>query len=483
MSQFQLSQWQQFDEQLAGLTLQISGVQSDSRLIQAGNLFVALVGEQVDGMDFVHKAQQLGAVAVITNSQKKVQAQIPVFYSANVLQWLPQALLQITQLPLPLIGVTGTNGKTSITHYLAQALQYLKQPCALIGTAGNGCPDNLVQSKNTTPDLVSFHALLHDYAQHFACCAVEVSSHGIALNRIGDVTFSDKVFTNITQDHLDFHGSFAEYFAVKRQWFLQGDGNKILNLDDVELATMAQQHDIKNLITYSVHNQDADLFASDITQSLGHITFYLHIQQQPKQLVRLALLGEFNLSNALACAAVLSAQQFSAADIAMALGQLKPVLGRMQFTAIAGRVIVVDYAHTHDALEKALLALHHQQPSALKVVFGCGGDRDKGKRPLMAKVAQQYCQQVYITDDNPRTEDNQQILADIAQGFSAEYVTSQVTVIADREQAIKQAMADLKTGECLLIAGKGHETYQEIQHQRFHFSDTEKVEQFKGLIA
>ena len=143
----------------------------------------------------------------------------------------------------------------------------------------------------------------------------------------------------------------------------------------------------------------------------------------------------------------------------------------------------VDRKKHHDALEKALLALHHQQPSALKVVFGCGGDRDKGKRPLMAKVAQQYCQQVYITDDNPRTEDNQQILADIAQGFSAEYVTSQVTMIADREQAIKQAMADLKAGECLLIAGKGHETYQEIQHQRFHFSDTEKVEQFKGLIA
>lgn len=473
---------------LAWLRARVMGqLRTDSRLVQPGDGFIAWPGGVTDGRQHVASAQALGAVACLVE-QKGMEAFDLQGAVASLLglkaataeiaaQWCQQPSAQ-----LQVLAVTGTNGKTSTAWWLAHALAAYqhgqRKGCAMVGTLGIGVPPNVVSTGMTTPDPVCLQYAFADYAQQgLAAVAIEASSIGIEEHRLDGTRIHTAIFTNFTQDHLDYHRSMDAYWQAKAKLFAwQGLKAAVINVDDAHgLALAAQLQAQGGLDVWTVAvDAPASLQARHVRHGLRGLSFDV---QEGEQVFTMetGLIGQYNVSNMLGVLAALRTLGVSLADAVATCMDLEPVPGRMQQIAQARQpLVVVDYAHTPDALEQALKGL---QPVAqarggrLHCVFGCGGNRDATKRPLMGQAAQRQADVVWVTSDNPRGEQPEAIVADITAGMQLHGVH----VVVDRTQAIAQAIAQAYARDVVLLAGKGHEDYQEIQGVKHPFSDMDKA--------
>ncbi|HEY7986680.1 MAG TPA: UDP-N-acetylmuramoyl-L-alanyl-D-glutamate--2,6-diaminopimelate ligase [Methylophilaceae bacterium] len=449
---------------------------NDSRQVHSGDAFVAYPGEHVDGRDFIQQAIAQGAIAVLWensgyawNADWRI-ANWPVNNLREQIGNIASAFYGEPSQKLWVIGVTGTNGKTSCSHWLAQALQLLGRKTAVIGTLGNGFPNALSTTINTTPDPILLHGLLADYlAQGATDVAMEVSSHALVQHRVNGMSFDVAVLTNLSRDHLDFHGNMTNYIAAKRMLFDWPDlQHAVLNVDDPFGAEMAQQLSKRDIHVLTYGFDQADVQGHDLHFDARGLSMRV-TTPQGEAMLSAQLVGRFNANNVLAVLAALLCSGIDFQEAVGAISQLVPIAGRMQQLGGGNQpLVVVDYAHTPDALEKVLSTLKEQCTGRLICVFGCGGDRDKGKRPLMGETVSKLADHAIITADNPRHEKVEDIIADIVQGMRGEY-----RIEPDRANAIRTAIKQAQAGDIVLLAGKGHEDYQQIGAAKLPFSDLE----------
>lgn len=458
----------------------------DSRNVRAGDLFLAVPGSKFDGRAHIADALKRGAAAVAYEVEGATVLPmtdvplIPVKGLASQLSNIAGRFYGDASRQLELVGVTGTNGKTSVTQLVAQALDQLGKHCGLIGTLGTGFYGELVSGRLTTPDPIAVQATLYDLKKAGArAVAMEVSSHALDQGRVAALAFDIAVMTNLSRDHLDYHGSMEAYAQAKSRLFAWPDLQcRVVNLDDEFGRELAGQTHESRLISYSLKDAGASLFCREARFDDNGVHATL-VTAQGEHNLRSALLGRFNLSNVLAAVGTLLGMDYPLDEILKVVPELEGPVGRMQ--RLGGGLqplVVVDYAHTPDALEKVLEALRPHAKGKLLCLFGCGGDRDRGKRPLMAEVAERLADGVLVTDDNPRSEDPHAIFDDIRPGFAA---PDSVRFVAGRGQAIEQLIAGASVDDVIVLAGKGHEDYQEINGQRHDFSDL--VEAEKALKA
>lgn len=459
--------------------VQVQRLEIDSRNIRPGDTFVAYPGEHHDGRQYIAAALQKGAASVIWERQGfewPASFQVPnlgIDHLADQAGTLAGAVYGDPSAGLLSIGITGTNGKTSCSQWLGQALTDAGTRCAVIGTLGNGFPPQLAPTLNTTPEPISLMGLVQQYRNAGAqALAMEVSSHALALGRVDGLHYDIAVLTNLTRDHLDFHGSMEAYAAAKARLFAwPGLKHAVLNADDAfgqQLLRGAYPVQAARL-SYGL-TAAADIRGSDLRLGLNGLMMRVDTPWGPAQLDS-HVLGRFNASNLLAVLATLLAAGWSLDIAVAAVGRLQPVAGRLQKLGGNGQpLVVIDYAHTPDALEKALQTLREMLPAGgrLACVFGCGGERDRGKRPIMGAIASRLADRVYVTQDNPRYEAPEAIFRDIAPGLGAN-----AQHIEARDAAIRQAIAGAAAGDIILLAGKGHEHYQEVAGTRIPFSDLE----------
>ncbi len=469
----------------------VHGVSSDSRQVQQGDLFITCLGEPKRQRSYIEQAQANGAVAVAIDDAQALlldssDLTVPIIGLPNLASSQGIIAAKVNDFPsqkMALIGITGTNGKTSCSHFIAESIAHLGLTCGVMGTLGYGLLQAMQQGPNTTPDAVTMQNHLGAMADAGAnACAIEVSSHGLDQGRLNGCRFETAVFTNLTQDHLDYHGSMKAYGLAKARLFNWPSlRHVVINFDD-DFGRGLVNEVAPSVTTYTYSAQVSDVEYVD----LGVLSLVQHSKGIEATIstpvgtgaLTVGLIGRFNLSNLLATLAVLLLHKIELGSALSALNRLTTVCGRMQLIDSKARNTnvaraIVDYAHTPDALEQALMAAKEHLPSGkLWVVFGCGGDRDVSKRPKMAAIAERWADHVIVTDDNPRTEANTQILAHICSGFKR---MDKVVVEADRGQAIALAMAQAEVDDLVLIAGKGHETYQHIQGHKHHFSDHEQV--------
>jgi UDP-N-acetylmuramyl-tripeptide synthetase len=454
---------------------------TDSRQVQPGDAFIAWPGYARDGREFVAAALAAGAATCLV---EEADVERFGFVDARVAS-LPDLKARTGDIAaaffgkptdtLDVIAVTGTNGKTSSAWWIAQASAQLGARCGVVGTLGIGEPPKLDYNGLTTPDPVLLQAAfarMRDDA--FAACAIEASSIGIVEGRLAGSAVRVAVFTNFTQDHLDYHGSMDAYWAAKRALFsFPGLRAAVINLDDPKGAALAAELTSLDVWTTGVERTDMPMKARLSARGLHYtgegLAFTLH-EGSEALAVQTSLIGDYNAANLLGVAAALRAQGHALADVARVLARVTPVPGRMQRVGNGRELpqVVVDYAHTPDALDKALSALQglaQARGGELVCVFGCGGDRDRGKRPLMGAIAARLAGRVVVTTDNPRTEAPAQIMADIA------VAAPDALVIEAREEAIRRAITEAGSRDIVLIAGKGHEDYQEVNGVRRPFSD------------
>lgn len=462
----------------------VTGLSSDSREIKAGDCFFALKGLQHDGRDFIPRAVQCGASVIVIDEATpyETKTSVPVIAIPNLSAKLGSIAAIFYQRPadeLIMMGVTGTNGKTSTTQFIARALEMAAASCGVIGTLGYGFPDQLIPSNHTTSDALTLQRQLHELHQQGArAVAMEVSSHALVQQRTNGIVFDIAIFTNLTRDHLDFHETMENYGAAKKKLFYSsGLKTAVINVDDSFGYGLASELKGRlNVITYGTMINDLALpmiRAEHIHLNSKGITAKI-ISPWGEGQLRSRLLGRFNVSNLLAVLSALLVLEVPFHTALDYLGQLPTVPGRMQvLSGNKAPLVVVDYAHTPDALSQVLQALREHTHGNLWCVFGCGGDRDNGKRPLMGQIAERYSDHLIITDDNPRTEDPTQIVADIMKGLLCPWAAE---VEHDRGAAIAHVISCAQPGDVVLIAGKGHETYQIIGHERLPFSDSEQVQ-------
>ena len=461
---------------LAQLGIKAHRLTTDSRKAGPGSVFLAYPGESSDGRKYIPQAIAQGASGILWEREGFTWESAWSLPNVPVENLRAQAGVIADELyghpsrKLRMIGITGTNGKTSCSHWLAEALTRLGGKTAAIGTLGNGFPGALSEAINTTPDPILLHGMLAEYVeQGAASAAMEVSSHGLAQGRVNGMHFDVAVLTNLSRDHLDYHGDMAAYAEAKKKLFYwPGLGCMVVNTDDdlgAELADDAEGRDLR-VLTYGLQSGDVrgqnlelhgDGLAMDVVTPCGNAR------------LEARLMGRFNAYNLLAVLAVLLASDVSLQEAIAVLKNVKPVAGRMQTLGGGEKpLVVIDYAHTPDALEKVLVALREQTGGRLICVFGCGGNRDKGKRPLMGEAASRLADKVVVTSDNPRHEDPAAIINEVIAGMSGDY-----HVEADRAAAIDRAISDAKPGDIVLIAGKGHEDYQDIGGVKLPFDDRE----------
>lgn len=458
----------------------VHGLSLDSRTLRAGDAFVALQGTHTHGIEFAAAAAAHGAAAVIAetpvpNGFADAPIGVPMIWVDGLRDRLGEIAARFFDEPsraMCVSGVTGTNGKTSTVHLLAQALVSLGRRTATIGTLGAGLPGSVTAGERTTPDAISVQQLLARFREQGASdVAMEVSSHALEQGRVDAVRFTVAVFTNLTRDHLDYHGTMDAYADAKRRLFaFPGLAAAVINRDDAfGRELLAGLPGTLQVISYALDDASADVRAADVETHVGGLRFTL-CMPSGRGAIQSPLLGRFNVSNLLAVAACLHALGFVFADVAAALGSLQPVAGRMnRLGGDAGvPLVVVDYAHTPDALEQALAGLRAHCVGQLICVFGCGGERDVGKRPQMGAIAERLADRIIITDDNPRGENGEAICADIVGGLAR---AAAVTIERDRARAISAAIGDADASDVILIAGKGHEPYQEIAGVRHAFDD------------
>ncbi|MDG1773178.1 MAG: UDP-N-acetylmuramoyl-L-alanyl-D-glutamate--2,6-diaminopimelate ligase [Oceanicoccus sp.] len=472
------------DQTLAAI--QVSGVELDSRQVSAGDMFLACAGFAVDGRDYIDQAIAAGAVAVLAeqNDQWANYSErngVPVLVVENLSQKISGIAGQFFDHPskqLPVLAVTGTNGKTSCTQLLMQLLNAMNKSCAVIGTLGTGADGAMEAGINTTPSAVAIQKLLATWlAQGISTVAMEVSSHGLEQGRVQALQFELALFTNLSRDHLDYHGSMQAYAEAKARLFKQpGLKRAVINIDDSFSETLLNIiADDVEVIRYSVDAaKDAakriDVWVENISYHPDGVSAQFHSPWGEFEL-HSPLLGDFNLSNVVAAVSGLGAQGYPVATVIESLKALGTIAGRMEkISATADINVVVDYAHTPDALEKALVAIRQHSDGDVWCVFGCGGDRDQGKRPQMGEMVQRYADHIVVTSDNPRHEQASDIINEILGGIDCPSLVEE-----DRAIAIEFAISNAKAGDCVLIAGKGHEDYQQVGDLRIPFSDIKQA--------
>lgn len=456
--------------------LVLRGLTLDSRSVVAGDTFVALQGSTYHGLRFAAGAVAAGAIAVLSDRASETPLGVPVVVLPDLAAQLGAIAARFhgsdAKTPV-LLGITGTNGKTSTVQLLAEAFTHAGQRAGSIGTLGTGLHGSLVAGERTTPDVLASHAAIAGMRAAGAdYVAMEVSSHALDQGRVAGLRFAVAGFTNLTHDHLDYHGSMQAYAAAKSALFRwPGLHAAVINADDAFSAELVGSARAGRIITVSANGlPDATLRADAIVTDASGLHFDLIFGTQAF-VIQSALLGRFNVANLLLVAGVLLALDWAPADIANTLCALRPVHGRMN--RLGGDsslpLIVVDYAHTPDALEKALSTLRDHTCGRLICVFGCGGDRDRGKRPVMGAIAERLADIAIITDDNPRSEDGAAIAAEVHAGMRE---PARARIERDRRSAIRSAIAMATAGDTVLIAGKGHEAYQEIKGIKYDFDDT-----------
>ncbi|HXL69367.1 MAG TPA: UDP-N-acetylmuramoyl-L-alanyl-D-glutamate--2,6-diaminopimelate ligase [Xanthobacteraceae bacterium] len=456
----------------ANAGIRVSGISADSRSVAAGDLFVAVPGARADGKKFAAEAARKGAVAVVGEGTRPVDLPqaTPYIEVADARATLAHAAARLyPRQPGTIVAVTGTNGKTSVAAFVRQIWTRLGRKAASIGTLGVTAPKRTAAGSLTTPDPVGLHRVLDALAgEGVTHLAMEASSHGLDQRRLDGVKLKAGAFTNLTRDHLDYHGTLEAYRAAKLRLFdtlLPAGAAAVIDADHDEAAAFVAAADKRKLRLYTVGRKGRDLTLIEakpegFAQSLA-------IRAAGKEhRVRLPLVGAFQVSNALVAAGLTIAAGSAAADTIAALAHLQGALGRLELAGEKnGAPIFIDYAHTPDALANALAALRPYAKGRLVVVFGAGGDRDQGKRPLMGKAAVAAADRVYVTDDNPRSEEPAAIRRAILAAAPA------AVEVADRSAAIKAAVDELKSGDVLLVAGKGHETGQILRDRTLPYSD------------
>ncbi len=454
--------------------LEIGGVCYDSRLVKPGDLFVAVKGFSSDGHRFIPKALELGAAAVLC--QEPPEQPCPYLRTEDCRLGLALVSREFFGDPageMCLIGFTGTNGKTTSSYIMKHLLESaLDAKVGLIGTNGNMIGDEYIYSERTTPESYELHRLFRQMAE--AGCThvvMEVSSHSLTLERVAGLHFNVAVFTNLTQDHLDFHGSMEAYAQAKKKLFSMCDMG-CFNLDDPWAETMMEGAPCR-IRTFSADRNDADLTAKDIRLSADRVRFAA-VSKEGICLTKLGIPGMFSVHNALGVLSAGMALGLSLEKCAEALASASGVKGRVEVVPTDGEYsILIDYAHTPDALENVLKTLKSVTPGRLVVLFGCGGDRDRGKRPIMGQIAAQNADFCIITSDNPRTEDPEEIIREILPGVKNS--RTPYKVIPDRPTAIAWAIDKSRPGDVILLAGKGHEDYQVVGHEKRHMDEREIV--------
>jgi UDP-N-acetylmuramoyl-L-alanyl-D-glutamate--2,6-diaminopimelate ligase len=483
-------------EQLAGLNVKVTRLVTDSREVQQGDTFVAYPGENTDGRRYIPQAISRGANAVVWEKENFSWIEewrlpnVGILDLRNKAGWLADEAYASPSRNLWVVGVTGTNGKTSTSHWIAHAMNNAGRKCALIGTLGNGFLGALQPSANTTPDAVRVHSLLADYLGTGAkAVSMEVSSHALSQGRVNGVHFDVAILTNLSRDHLDYHGDMESYAAAKRSLFNWPQLKyAVLNLDDAYGAELAQTLEGADLEVIGYGINDAALELAEklgirmVYGSLLEMTAYglrieVHSSWGAKQVINSGLVGRFNAENLLGTLAVLLVSGIDLEHAVLSLREVQSVPGRMQ--RLGGKsqpTVIVDYAHTPDALEKVLHALREvNRPAGGKLVcvFGCGGDRDRGKRPMMGAVAEKLSDFCIVTSDNPRSEDPREIIDEIVRGMAS----PNHQIVTERSAAISEAIRHAQKGDTVLIAGKGHENYQEIMGTKYPFSDVQVAQQ------
>lgn len=453
----------------------ICGVAIDSRAVNSNFLFMAINGIKTDGHLYIRQAIELGATVIVVADKKYINEykNVIYLYEPNLADIAATVVAKFYDYPssqMKVVGVTGTNGKTSITHYIQQIFSGLNESCGVIGTLGISYKAVTLPTKNTTPDYVSLQETFYNmYQSHVSYVAMEVSSHALDQGRCNEVVFDAAIISNITRDHLDYHGSFEAYTEAKLKLFKMPHLKMaIINADDASVNTVKESlPNTVELITYSIMGNDANYSLSIIS---SHSTgYYVKISVKGVECnAHIPLIGLFNLSNILSAIAYVHKHGFSLELILAAVEKIKPALGRMELVSNQKNIVaVVDYAHTPDALEQILKSLKPNIVGKMHVVFGCGGDRDAGKRPLMAAVVEQFADLVIVTADNPRNELLDNINKDICLGFSKK----NHVVINDRKEAIYFSCQNLLAGDCIVVAGKGHEKEQIIGAELRPFDD------------
>ena len=469
---------------IGSTNIEISDVQFDSRKIQKKGLFIAIKGTISDGHQYIQNTIKDGAIAIIVEQlPSQLNDNITYVQVANSYNALGVIAANFYNNPserIKLVGVTGTNGKTTIVSLLHQLFTLLNNKVGMLSTIENKILDKIIPSTHTTPDPLQINYLLNDMIKR-GCdyCFMEVSSHALAQGRVNGLVFSGGVFTNITQDHLDYHHTFSEYRDVKKSFFdsLNKDAFALVNKDDKNGSKMLEGTKAKKLsyALKSLANYRCKVLENQFEGMLLQIN---------KVDVWVKLIGDFNAYNILAVYAVAKQFDFEDYEVLTALSMLNAAEGRFQFIrnedAITG---IVDYAHTDDALKNVLSTINtiRTNTESLITIVGCGGDRDKSKRPLMAQVACNLSTQVIITSDNPRSENSEDIIKDMIAGLSP-VQKKKVLVITDRRQAIMTAGKLANENDIILLAGKGHEKYQEINGEKFPFDDMEELKQSLNII-
>lgn len=461
----------------------IRGLALDSRQVERDGLFLAVPGLHADGRQFIAGAVARGAIAVAYEAGKQLpeEQNINAFAVENLRQHIGIIADRFYDSPsrkLRVIGVTGTNGKTTTTHLLSQVLDSPERRCGLMGTLGCGFPGGLDPSQHTTPDAVSVQRQLASFVESGATAVcMEVSSHALDQARVAGVVFDIAVFTNLTRDHLDYHGDMKVYAAAKSKFFeFPQLAAAVINRDDeMGRDLIARLADRIRMVSYGLDG--GDVRALTVEPSIEGLQIRA-VTPQGEATLRSPLLGRFNASNLLAVLAVLLVAGLPLQEAVVRLSRAQPVAGRMErFGGGAQPLVVVDYAHTPDALEKALTALREHTRGKLICVFGCGGDRDRGKRPQMGAIAERLADVVILTDDNPRHEEAATIRGEIRAGMQGT-----PTDVADRASAIRAALAEAGRGDIVLVAGKGHEDYQQIGNVRLSYSDRDTVRALLGEV-
>lgn len=461
--------------------VEVSGISADSRDLGGGELFVAVAGRSADGHDYIPQAESRGAVALVVD--RPVSTGLPQIVVADTPVAAACAAKIFYEDPaagIVLVGVTGTNGKTSTSFLLQSILHNVIGPTGIIGTVGFGAEDVLQAATHTTPATVDLYRIIAEFRRR-GCRSVvmEVSSHAADQGRIAGLEFDVAVFTNITRDHLDYHGTMDRYVAAKEAFAATLDmpgrakapGVLAYNRDDATVAMVAGRFGGK-IVSFGF-NGTADVRGKDLEADMSGTRFTLEAGDERTD-VDLALLGRFSAHNALAAAAAGRALRIPLTDIKTGLETARMVPGRFQVVSTGrGPVVIVDYAHTPDALENLLAFCRELGPDRIVTVFGCGGDRDRGKRPLMGRIACRLSDIVYVTSDNPRGEDSQAIIGEILEG--AKGSETPLRVVEDRGAAIRSAIGEARTGDMVVLAGKGHERVQIVGERRLPFSDIDEA--------